>query len=81
MDFYTTLGQEAARGHNVGIGGNDLLRHLYAIGKTGTGKTTLLENIVLSAIWSGQGVCFIDPHGDAVTRIADYIVAGAKLTP
>jgi len=73
QNFYTALGVEAARGHDIGIAGGDLLRHLYIIGKTGTGKTTLLENIVVSAIQSGQGVCFIDPHGDAVQRVAQYV--------
>ena len=41
----------------------DRLRHFYAIGQTGTGKTTFLKNMLAQDIAAGEGVCFIDPHG------------------
>ena len=49
------------------------MAHLYAIGKTGTGKTTMLETLIRQDIESGKGVALIDPHGDLVERIADNI--------
>ncbi len=47
--------------------------HTYVIGKTGTGKTTLLLNMILSDIHSGEGLAVIDPHGDLAEVILDYI--------
>ena len=47
--------------------------HIYIIGKTGTGKTTLLENMIASDIKAGKGVALIDPHGDLADRILDHI--------
>jgi hypothetical protein len=41
----------------------DRLRHMYVIGQTGTGKSTLLKNMVVQDILQGEGVCMIDPHG------------------
>ena len=40
------------------------LSHMYVIGKTGTGKSTLLERLVLSDIEAGEGLVLVDPHGD-----------------
>lgn len=56
-----------------GIKVDDRRRHMYVIGKTGMGKTTLMENMVIQDIRNGNGVCFIDPHGDSVAKILDYI--------
>ena len=47
-----------------GIKTDDRRRHIYIIGKTGMGKTTLQENFVLADIMAGHGCCYIDPHGD-----------------
>lgn len=46
---------------------------MYVIGKTGMGKTTLLENMILSDIYAGYGCCYIDPHGDTAEKLLDYI--------
>ena len=46
---------------------------MYLIGKTGMGKTTLMENMVIQDIRNGHGVAFLDPHGDSVQRILDSI--------
>lgn len=50
----------------------DRLRHFYVIGQTGTGKTTLLKNMIVQDIQEGAGVCMIDPHG---TDIVDVLSA------
>jgi len=47
----------------------DRMRHFYVIGQTGTGKTTLLKNMIIQDIANGDGVCMIDPHGSDVQDI------------
>jgi hypothetical protein len=56
-----------------GIKQADRMFHMYAIGKTGTGKTTLLENIVLQDMLHGRGVGVIDPHGDMAERLVKHV--------
>src|SRR3954470_16095262 len=51
----------------------DRRQHLYAIGKSGTGKTTLLRNLILQDIHAGRGVGIIDPHGDLATELLRHI--------
>lgn len=51
----------------------DRRQHLYAIGKSGTGKTTLLRNLILQDIEAGHGVGVIDPHGDLASDLLDHI--------
>jgi len=58
-----------------GIKTDDRRRHMYLIGKTGMGKTTLMETMVIQDIRNGHGVAFLDPHGDSVQRILDSIPA------
>ena len=58
-----------------GIRQADRLSHIYVIGKTGTGKTTLLETLIRQDIEHGRGCALIDPHGDLVERIANSIPA------
>ena len=55
--------------HEVSISGLDRRRHLYVVGKTGMGKTTLLENQIVGDVQAGRGVCLIDPHGDLADRV------------
>ncbi|MEN9649244.1 MAG: hypothetical protein RL094_211 [Candidatus Parcubacteria bacterium] len=55
------------------IGKEDRLRHFYAIGQTGTGKSTMLRNMIIQDIKAGHGVCFIDPHGSDVQDILSHI--------
>lgn len=52
---------------------NDRRQHLYAIGKSGTGKTTLLRNLILQDIEAGRGVGVLDPHGDLAADLLDHI--------
>ncbi len=56
-----------------GIKRDDRRRHMYIIGKTGMGKTTLLENMVLADVINGEGCCYIDPHGDTAEKILNFI--------
>ncbi len=58
-----------------GIKPDDRRRHVYIIGKTGMGKTTMIENMIVQDIQAGNGVAFVDPHGDAVEKILNYIPA------
>ncbi len=51
----------------------DRLRHMYIIGKTGTGKSELLKNMMMQDIKNGKGICFIDPHGDAAEQLLEMI--------
>lgn len=51
----------------------DRLRHMYVIGQTGTGKSTMLRNMIIQDIKNGDGVCFIDPHGSDVQDILAHI--------
>lgn len=64
-----------ARGKYIpfGIKSKDRDRHMYVIGKTGMGKSTLLENLAIQDIRNGEGLAFIDPHGGTVERLLDYI--------
>jgi energy-coupling factor transporter ATP-binding protein EcfA2 len=56
-----------------GIKPKDRLKHIYIIGKTGQGKTTLLENMINFDIQKNNGLAFLDPHGDSVQKILDHI--------
>ncbi len=56
-----------------GIKTDDRRRHMYLLGKTGMGKTTLLENMVLADINAGHGVGVVDPHGDFAEKLLHFI--------
>src|SRR3989338_10829438 len=56
-----------------GIKRHDRRRHLYIIGKSGVGKSKLLELLVRQDIVHNQGLCFMDPHGDVIEAILDFI--------
>jgi len=61
------------RRQRFGIKSEDRSRHVYVIGKTGMGKSTLLENMAIQDIQDGNGVAFIDPHGSTAEALLDYI--------
>ncbi len=69
------LGESSYRGvkREVFIGKEDRMRHVYVIGKTGTGKSELLKDMILQDIKEGKGLCFMDPHGDAIEDIMKLI--------
>jgi CxxC-x17-CxxC domain-containing protein len=56
-----------------GIKTDDRRRHMYLIGKTGMGKSTILENMIVEDIRAGRGVAVVDPHGDLAEKIIKYI--------
>jgi len=56
-----------------GIKLDDRRRHMYIIGKTGTGKSTTLENMIIEDIRDGKGIGVVDPHGELVEKILKYI--------
>lgn len=65
------LGYNEYRGSRkeIRLSDNDRRRHLYTIGQTGTGKSTFLQEMVKQDVQNGKGVCFLDPHGDAIEDI------------
>lgn len=56
-----------------GIKSDDRRRHVYVIGKTGMGKTTLLENLAAQDIQAGRGVAIVDPHGEFAEKMLSFI--------
>ena len=76
MNYETTyIGKRNLWGDekSFGISRVDRRQHLYAIGKTGTGKTTLLRNLICQDLENGHGVGVIDPHGDLAEELLDCI--------
>lgn len=56
-----------------GIKAKDRTRHMYIIGKTGMGKSTLLENLAIQDIQNDEGIIFIDPHGSTAAKLLEYV--------
>lgn len=56
-----------------GIKSRDRTRHMYVIGKSGVGKSTLLENMAIQDIQNGEGVAILDPHGSFADKMLDYV--------
>ncbi len=56
-----------------GIRGIDRSKHIYVIGKTGMGKSTMLENLAIQDIQNGEGIAFIDPHGSTAEKLLDFV--------
>ncbi len=65
------LGVNRFRGQEtmIHMSREDRMRHLYVIGQTGTGKTSILKNLIIQDIKNGDGCCFIDPHGSDIMDI------------
>jgi hypothetical protein len=74
-DQITYLGNTNFRNNKrkFGIKTDDRRRHVYIVGKTGVGKSTLLENMIIGDILDGKGLAFLDPHGDSAEKILDFI--------
>lgn len=77
MDRVTYFARTNARNDRrvFGIKQPDRLSHMYVIGKTGTGKSTLLERLILGDVKAGEGLVLVDPHGDLAERVAARIPA------
>ncbi|GHW02690.1 hypothetical protein AGMMS50249_4760 [candidate division SR1 bacterium] len=71
----TTLGNTDYRGDKIkfGIKEEDKFRHMYIVGKTGTGKSTFISNMIISDMTAGNGVCVLDPHGELIDTIIESI--------
>ena len=71
----TYFAETDARNKRVpfGIRTDDRSRHMYLIGKTGMGKSTVLENMTIQDIQNGNGFAFIDPHGKTADLFLEYI--------
>src|ERR1035437_5915838 len=77
MYEYTPIGITNWRNSNQPfyIKDGDRLGHIYVIGKTGVGNSTLLLNMAISDIQKGKGLCVIDPHGDIAESLLNHIPA------
>lgn len=69
------LGTSRYRGvkRSVALSDDDRRRHVYIIGATGVGKTELMKDMILQDIRAGRGICFMDPHGDAVEDLLKLV--------
>lgn len=56
-----------------GIRAVDRGKHMYVIGKTGMGKSTMLENMAIQDIQNGEGIAYIDPHGSTAEKLLDFV--------
>ncbi len=75
MDEVVPFGQTDFRNQErvFGIKTDDRRRHMYVIGKTGMGKTTLLENMVISDMQAGRGLAVVDPHGEFAEKMLNFV--------
>ncbi|HRH30973.1 MAG TPA: type IV secretion system DNA-binding domain-containing protein [Candidatus Paceibacterota bacterium] len=71
----TYFGETDFRGARTkfGIKAIDRTRHMYVIGKTGMGKSTILENMAIQDVQNGDGIVFMDPHGGSADKILDFV--------
>lgn len=71
----TVFGKTNFRNRQVhfGIKTDDRRRHSYIVGKTGMGKTVLLENMAIQDIQRGNGIAVVDPHGEFAARMLDFV--------
>ncbi len=71
----TYFGETDARNKKLrfGIKKKDRTKHMYVIGKTGMGKSTLLESLAIQDIQNGEGIAFIDPHGKTADLLLEYV--------
>ena len=69
LGFYNFRNQQK----KFGVKLDDRRRHIYVIGKTGVGKTTLLENMAIADMRSGKGVAIVDPHGEFAEKMLDFV--------
>lgn len=71
----TILGNTDYRGEKVlfGIKEEDKFRHMYIVGKTGTGKSTFIANLLKSDMVAGKGLALLDPHGELVDQVLEHI--------
>lgn len=71
----TLIGMTDYKGEydKFGIRTEDKFRHIYIVGKTGTGKSTFISNMIKSDMITNNGLCLIDPHGDLVETVLEHV--------
>src|SRR3990167_4005063 len=71
----TIIGETIFRDNQIrfGIKKADRRKHVYIIGKTGTGKSTLIKNMIIQDMRSGEGVAVLDPHGQLIDEMLEYV--------
>ena len=71
----TIIGETIYRDVNIrfGIKKADRRKHMYLIGKTGTGKSTLIKNMIIQDMRAGEGVAVLDPHGQLIDELLDFV--------
>lgn len=69
--FAETVFRDGAK--RFGIKRADRRKHQYIIGKTGTGKSTLIKNMIIQDMQAGEGVAVLDPHGDLIEELLDFV--------
>ncbi len=76
-DGVTVFAETDYRGsrQEFGIKREDRRKHFYILGKTGVGKSTVFKNMFISDILRGDGACMIDPHGELIEELLDFIPA------
>jgi len=76
----TIIGRTDFRGERrpFGMRVADRRHHLYLVGKTGTGKSTLLESLIRQDLMHGHGLALLDPHGDLVARVLARLPAARE---
>ncbi|MFA5764126.1 MAG: type IV secretory system conjugative DNA transfer family protein [Candidatus Paceibacterota bacterium] len=76
-EVITYFGETDSRDKRVkfGIKAKDRTKHVYVIGKTGMGKSTMLENMAIQDLRNGEGMAFIDPHGKTAELLLDFVPA------
>lgn len=74
-DEFTLIGTTDYRNDRINFGmiEEDKFRHMYVVGKTGTGKSTFLSNLIANDIKNGKGVWLLDPHGELVETVLEHI--------
>lgn len=74
-DVLTTIGMTNFRNtfHEFGIKNDDRRRHIYIVGKSGTGKSTLIENMAIDDVMRGRGVIVVDPHGELADKVLSCV--------
>ncbi len=69
------LGKSIYRGAErpIYLSPEDRMRHMYVLGRTGTGKTEFLKSMILQDMREGKGLCFLEPHGDAIDELLELV--------
>lgn len=69
------LGRSIYRGQerNIYMGDRDRMRHMYIIGRTGTGKTEFLKSMIIQDMRAGRGLCFLEPHGEGIEELMELV--------